>query len=63
MADDEAQRRAQEEAQKRAEEAAQRRREEDAARKAREIEKSDREVQRSMLCPHGNIIGQCQHCR
>ena len=63
MGDDEAQRRAQEEAQKRAAEEARRQAEAEALRKAREIKEAEDLRNRSMLCPHGNIIGQCAQCR
>jgi hypothetical protein len=59
--DDEARRRALEEAQRKAEEEARRRAaEEEALRKMHEAEDLRN---RSMLCPHGNIIGQCALCR
>jgi membrane protein involved in colicin uptake len=59
VSEDEA-RRAAEEARRRAEEEARRRAEEERLRK---ISESERDATRSMVCPHGNIVGKCSLCK
>ena len=60
VSEDEA-RRAAEEARRRAEEEARRRAEEERLRKISESEHPD--ATRSMVCPHGNIVGKCSLCK